>query len=569
MKTDLLIFGPVILPLVGSALVLLLKFLPSAWSKFLQHAAILIFLVCSLLLLGLQYPLVHGGQSLTGIVGQWQGPLGIAWKQDPVSWISSVLGLVLILFAWLYSLDRGPSNTTFGAILLVQASGIAATLLTHDLFNLFVCLEILGITSYIMIAMNKGNGAKLASLTYLLLSAASMIFYLLGLYGLYRLTGALSLNDIGQALTNTPLTTSLAASLGLIIAGVALRSALLPLYGWLPEAHAQAPHAVSAILSGVMIKTPLFALTRILLEIPAARTVGLPLSWAGAIAAVVGSLIALSQTHLKRALAYSTISQIGFVVAAWGKAVYLGAAHPDFHILMTAALVYAFFHALYKSQLFLGLGLVTDTMGSYQLESLKGGLSRQHRLRFIFAGLMFGYLSMAGIPGLAGHSGKTLLSFALDRDIKDVFIVAAGVLSVALALKLSRPFWTRGRKIPESESGQPTPQPPAPQGLASMIVLIQGVMIMALGLGLEPCVHFVLSLLGSSHRPSLGIFGIDAILKSTASVGLGMGVFFLSTSRYGKILLEKIRDRPRGFEGLFAALMTGSVFLAAWIYLAP
>lgn len=561
MRPDLLAFLPVALPLAGAALCLLAKALPDRAVRPVQHVTAFLALGLTLAALSLQLPPLIEGQAIGGTVGNWATEVGITWKLDGLSWAATALGLVLMTLAWLYSLGQGPENTTFSVVLLIQTSGIAAVLLTQDLFNFFVCLEILGLTSYIMIAMDKKDAAKLASLTYLLLSSTAMIFFLLGIYGLYRLTGSLAIPTIAQVLPRGPLPPTAAISLALIVASVALRAALLPLYGWLPEAHAQAPHAVSAILSGVLIKTPLFALTRLMTEIPPLSQVGWLLSWAGALAAVVGSAIALSQTHVKRLLAYSTIAQIGFVVSAWGNAVAVGPGHPAYPGLMAAALVYAALHALYKSQLFMGYGLVIDRLGSYDFDRLTNGLSAEARLRSVFVPLLLGLATLANLPGVGGHASKVLLGTVLHGDVKEALITAAGVFGTALALRLSQPFW------PVPGDRPLTVGPPLGRWAALLALWAQGLGCVALGWAVPALLQEVSRLIGPGTVPLVEPTSPPELLKAGLSLLGGIGLFGLTRWRPVQAGLTLIRERPRGYQGLFAAFMVGSLVLALGLML--
>jgi multicomponent Na+:H+ antiporter subunit D len=258
---------PVVLPLLGAALALCAKaFFHGPAGKPLEYTGAFVGLVPAL-----------GGLGLAAARCACRGELRrshrwlarIHWHSlpfDGLAWLVDALGFSVAGAAWIYSLGAGPRGPAFTAIFLIQTSALAATIATVDLFNLFVCLEVLGMASYVLVVSSEKPGAYLASFSYLMVSAAAMVFFLLGLYGYYRLTGSLSYEGISTALGALPDGGGAVAAISLacIAAAVALRVAVMPLYGWLPDAHAMAPHAISAVLSGVLIKTPLFALSRIL-----------------------------------------------------------------------------------------------------------------------------------------------------------------------------------------------------------------------------------------------------------------------------------------------------------------
>ena len=323
MRPDDWAIMPVALPLLGAALSLLAKafFKKGAWAKLFEYLGAFVGLALPWLALAALAPLVLRGQSVQTVLGAWSPLVGIGFRFDGLTWLVDMLGLSVAGMAWLYSAGAGPKGPAFTTIYLIQASALAATAATTDLFNLFVCLEVLGMASYVLVTSSEKPGAFLAAFSYLMVSAAAMVFFLVGVYGLYRLSGSLSYERIAAALAALPDGGGYTAlvSLACISAAVALRVAVMPLYGWLPDAHALAPHAVSAVLSGVLIKTPLFALTRFLLAVPGGGSAGQLLRLRlGAITALGGVLIALSQKDAKRLLAYHSISQIGYVVSAWG-----------------------------------------------------------------------------------------------------------------------------------------------------------------------------------------------------------------------------------------------------------
>ena len=268
MNPNDLIFAPIMLPLLGAALAFCAKaFLKNRDTRMIESLSALIGLGLPLLSLFYLLPQVMHGRSLELFIGNWPGEIGIHYRFDGIAWLVNLLGYSVASTAWIYSLGAGPRGPGFTTTFLIQTAAMAATAMTADLFNLFVCLEVMGIASYILVASSEKPGAFLASFSYLMISATAMVFFLLGLMGFYRITGSLSYETIAEVLRQLPDSGGLeaSASLALIAAAVAIRVAIMPLYGWLPDAHALAPHAISAVLSGVLIKAPLFALSRILI----------------------------------------------------------------------------------------------------------------------------------------------------------------------------------------------------------------------------------------------------------------------------------------------------------------
>lgn len=269
-----------------------------------------------LLVLTLYPPIVQNQGYIETTIGGYAKSIGIVYRFDGMSLLLILLAAAITLPSWIFSRKEGPGgHSYFTALLLIQNASIAAIGMASDLFNLFVCLELMGVTAYVLIATGKKANAAYASFSYLMLSSSAMVFFLLGTFGLYKLTGSLSYEAIARGGMGTLSGRNQYValfSLLLIIVPVLLRVAVMPLSLWLVDAHAKAPHAVSALLSGVLLKVPLFALLRVFTLSPLATELALPISYAGGAAtALIGVLLALSQSDAKQLLAYHSISRLG------------------------------------------------------------------------------------------------------------------------------------------------------------------------------------------------------------------------------------------------------------------
>ncbi|MBN2873615.1 MAG: hypothetical protein JXM71_00845, partial [Spirochaetales bacterium] len=428
---------PIFLPLAGAAIALIAKTMHgSATARVLESTAAFLGLAVPWAALVALVPAVMSGGVGFGI-GGWNAALGVSQRFDGLTLLVDALGFAGAGAAYVYSRGAGPRGPLFTAIFLIQTSALAATASTTDLFNLFVCLEVLGLASYVLIASSEKPGAFLAAFSYLAISSAAMVFFLLGLFGLYRLTGSLSYDGIAAGLSAMPDGGGQMAAMSTasIVAAVAIRVAVMPVYGWLPDAHAMAPHAVSAVLSGVLIKTPLFALGRLLFFLPlgveAMKLVGV----AGVATALAAVIVALSQKDAKRLLAYHSISQIGYIVAAWG----LGSSEG-----LTVAWLHAFNHALFKGLLFLSVGTIIDVAGTRNVYELRGALSALARAgdkwRLTAVAYAIGALSITAIPPLNGFVSKNALGSLFKGAWPYWILFAASVCTVASFIKLSMIF---------------------------------------------------------------------------------------------------------------------------------
>ena len=584
MRPEDFVFATVMLPLLGAALAFCAKVLPKGrFASILEYVGACVGLGLPWFFLIRLFPSVFSGHSISGVVGQWSAGVGIAFQFDGLAWLINILGYTIGGAAWVYSLGAGPRGPAFTGVFLIQTAALSATIMTADLFNLFVLLEIMGITSYVLIPTSGKPGATLASFSYLMVSASAMVFFLLGTYGFYRLTGSLSYEGIALGLQSiSPSSTVLSVvSLTLLVSAIAIRVAVMPLYGWLPDAHALAPHAVSAVLSGVLIKTPLFALSRILLLFPAGMQVGELMSIAGGFTAVVGVLIALSQQDAKRLLAYHSISQIGYIVAAWGMAITIGVDTPEGTSLMVAAFLHALYHALFKGLLFLSVGTTVDVTKERNVYLLRGAIGKLRnageRFPATFIGFLIGAFAISAIPPLNGFASKTAITFAMKGSVNYYFLSAAAVGTVASFIKLSKIYWPVAKKNRTTAMSN-TQQIEIPGselknfGLRARLSAqsLLAVLCLAGGLAAPIILHTVGTLLskkGVNIAIQPVLYSMDNLVKTALTTIAGILLFFLATSKIGSSILQLIRNRPRSFQGLFVSFSLGTAALAAFLLL--
>jgi multicomponent Na+:H+ antiporter subunit D len=230
----------------------------------------------------------------------------------------------------------------------------------------------------------------------------------------------LSFTAVAEGLRTVQAPTAVALCAALFLLGFGLKAALIPFHAWLPDAHPSAPAPISAILSGLLIKVSgVYAMTRIFFHVfgltPALSQV---LMWMGAVSIVVAALLALGQRDMKRMLAYSSISQVGYVVLGLGLGTPLGIAGGLFHLLN---------HAVAKGLLFLNSGSVQQATGTRDLEEM-GGLAK--RMPVTAATNLIGSLSISGVPPLGGFWSKLLIIIALVQSREGLLAVIAVLASV-------------------------------------------------------------------------------------------------------------------------------------------
>lgn len=559
MNPEHLVLALTALPLLGASIALTGKSASRRWGEYLG-------VICGLLLpfaalLALLQPML-ARLAIEGTVGSWDAALAIRYRFDGLSWLLDLLSLVIAFAAWVY---RGPKDDSFTAILLIQVAALSATMMTYDLFNLFVCLEVLGVTSYVLIATSEKDGASFAAFSYLMVSATAMVFFLLGTYGLYRLTGNLGYEAMARNLSfeGAGAQAVYVVSLALIIVAVAVRVAVMPLSLWLSDAHSTAPHPVSAMLSGVLLKVPLFALARVLAILPHGKDAGLLLAYAGAFSALLAVIAALSQKDAKRLLAYHSVSQVGYVTSACGMAIWTGTDTPAGKLLMASSVLYAIYHGLFKSLLFLSVGTVIDRAGVRDVYRLRGAnaILRKGGERFPITAICFfvGAFSIMAIPPFNGFFSKTLLTSQLKGTLPYGLLTAAGIGTVASFVKLSRIF----------RPGTGTPTPPKPMPVSPGIqrsLLILALLCIAGGVFGPQAYGLALSLLGGTGAPS-SVYASGYLLKSLYTTAGGFVLFLLASTKTGKHLLKSLRNLPRSFQDHFFGFALASTTVAIWMYM--
>ena len=313
---------------------------------------------------------------------------------------------------------------------------------TNNIIMLWVAVEATTLTSGLLVAFFWDRRALEAGYKYLMLLTVGITFALFGCVLVYAAAAATGVLDGRQALLMSevrsvagllpPRTALLAAAL--LFVGFGAKAGIAPFHPWLPDAHAEAPTPVSVLLSGVMIKMALYALARTVglfyPDWPALAVFAVAL---GAFTMVIGIVLAMSQDDLKRLFAYSSVSQIGYVLAGVGLGTYLGAFGGLFHLLN---------HAIFKALLFMCAGAVIYATGARRISEL-GGLAK--RMPVTGACFLVGALAISGFPPFNGFWSKLTIYLALARSglwWAAIIAVATSVLTmVALVRPAYRVFW--------------------------------------------------------------------------------------------------------------------------------
>ncbi|MDZ7779650.1 MAG: proton-conducting transporter membrane subunit [Gemmatimonadota bacterium] len=428
------------------------------------------------------------------LIGGWGRPLGIELQADGLSMVflalTAVLGTAVSVYASAYFQDvapgwvRNPSGARgaryFAPLTLFAWTGLNGVFLSGDLFNLYVMLEIVGLSAAALVTLAVTAKATEAGMRYLLVSLSGSMLFLLGVTVLYLEHGTLSLEQIAaQAPTGAPGATALA----IMTVGLAAKTALFPLHAWLPPAHSAAPAPASALLSALVVKGSFYIIVRLWVDVygltvPAstAEQASVLMGLLGAAAIIWGSVLAIRQRSLKRLIAYSTVAQLGYLFVMFPLLVpyaqeATGAVRAASVDAWNGGIYHALSHGLAKAAMFLAAGNMTHAVSDDAIESI-AGVARRLPMSFLAFGLAG--LSLAGVPPSGGFLAKWLLldaAFTSGRWGWGIVIALGGLLTLAYVLLVAR----RAFDATEGPSGfRPVPRRMEwmPAVLALMAVLL-------------------------------------------------------------------------------------------------
>jgi multicomponent Na+:H+ antiporter subunit D len=343
--------------------------------------------------------------------------------------IGIVVFVSLMVAGQMITSDR--EMTHFTSLALVAMTGMNGIVLLTDLFSLYVFLEVTAIASFILIAARRTLASLEGAFTYLVMSAVATVLMLAALAILVMVAGETSFAGISSAITAAGGLSLVTAAVGLFVCGLLIKGGLVPFHGWLPGAYSTAPAPVSILLAGIITKVGgVYTLIRLATSVlgPSA-SLGAVLMIAGAISIVVGALAAMGQTDFRKMLAYSSISQVGYIVLALGCGTPLAIAGAVFHL---------FNHAVFKSLLFVNSAAVEEQLGTMDMGRM-GGLGS--KMPYTNATSLVAFLSTAGVPPLSGFWSKLMIIVALwQSGLYGYAFVAilASVLTLAYLLIMQR-----------------------------------------------------------------------------------------------------------------------------------
>lgn len=431
-----------------------------------QPLALLCCLASTLAVSGLALQLWQHGV-FRHAVGGWEPPLGIGLYADGLSLLfmtaTALVGLAVSVYAAAYFAIEEARG--FWPLWLFVLGALHALFLSADVFNLYVTLELLGLAAVSLTALTGDRAALDGAMRYLLATLAGSLAYLLGVTLLYHAFGSVDIGILTARIAPVP---AAWAALGLMSAGLILKTALFPLHFWLPSAHASAPSPVSAVLSALVVKASFYIFLRLWLTLfgpLAGHGFAALLGLMGAAAVLWGSVKALRQHRLKLLVAYSTVAQIGYLFMAFPLAG--GTAAKAWH----AAAYLTLSHALSKAAMFLAAGNLLHFGGHDRIADLDRVVQRLPLSAFAFA---LAALSLIGLPPSGGFIGKwLLLEAALAQGRWDLVFVmlVGGLLAAAYMFRVMGMAFTQSAVMHEPRAV------PAPMEWAALLLACGAILL--------------------------------------------------------------------------------------------
>ncbi|CTQ49728.1 Na+/H+ antiporter subunit D [Jannaschia donghaensis] len=370
-------------------------------------------------------------------MGTWAAPFGITLVADTLSAVMVVITGITALAVSIYAVGdvtEDMEHVGYHTLFQVLIAGVTGAFLTGDLFNLYVWFEVMLIASFGLLVMGGRRVQMDAGIKYVTLNLISTILFLSGIGLLYGVTGTLNMADLHYKVQDAdPGLVTVIATMFLV--GFGIKSAVFPLFFWLPAAYHTPAFSVSAVFAGLLTKVGVYAMMRMFTLVftqDIGWTHGLML-WVAVATMITGVLGAAAQTDFRRILSFHIVSQIGYMVL--GLALYTPLA-------VTGAVFYLVHHIIVKANLFLVAGVTNRIAGSTEIDHIGGLYKGAPLLAFLF---LIPAFSLAGFPPLSGFWAKyVLVKASLDLEL---WLVAAAALAVGLMTIYSmtkiwgRAFW--------------------------------------------------------------------------------------------------------------------------------
>jgi multicomponent Na+:H+ antiporter subunit D len=435
----------VVIPLAGAFLIMILGRFIRELNRYFASLILLVLVIISI------YSLVTTGENLSVYkVGGWEPvnkiPIGIYMVMDGftviILCIINIIGFLSAFYSISY-IRRYTAENYFYALFCLMVAGMNGVVLSGDLFNIFVFLEISVISSYALVAFGVEKNELEASFKYQVLGGLASFLILFGIGFIYWKTKTLNIADIKEVFNAGYDKSYYLFVQILMLSGFGLKAAIIPFHAWLPDAHSSAPSPISAMLSGVFIKVVgIYVIIRLFFNMfIISEGMAILFTSLGTVSMLIGGILMLGQWDIKRLFAYSSICQIGYIVLSIGIGMILisrGLKHDIAVLAIAGGLFHLVNHAVFKSLLFLNAGAIEYTIGTRDLREM-GGLSKS--MPATSATSFIASMSISGIPPFNGFFSKLIIIIAAIMAkfyLLAALAVIVSIITLASFLKFQR-----------------------------------------------------------------------------------------------------------------------------------
>lgn len=412
--------------------------------------------------------------------GNYQSFIGIEFKIDAFSTLFTTFIVGLTMLIYLYSCGDatdGIAEAEYGRyyiLLFILMFSIFGIIYTNDLFNAYVFMEILSLTSCSIISIKRKKENYTASFRYVMLNEVGSLSYLFGIALLYMVTGYTNISLVFDSIQDVwaVYPANIMTAVGFMIVGIGIKAAVFPFHIWLPDAHSHAPSSSSAILSAIVVKVYLLLMVKVLfrvfgIDILKALDIPVILMIIAGFGMIMGSFFALAQKDVKRMLGYSSVAQIGYILLGIAFMTHIGLSAAFFHIIS---------HGLMKAALFLTVGAIIYYQRVRRIDQFDGMGYKMPLSMIVFS---IAALGMIGIPPTIGFISKLNLGLAaLDNGmiIFIVIIVISGLLNAMYYLPIMISAFLKGEKVDRISGIEKIPK------VMIIPIVILGLLILILGI---------------------------------------------------------------------------------------
>ena len=529
----MILYAFILIPIIAGATIYLIPRKQALWFAFALQIGLMALSIYNFVLIRLNGP-------YEVILGNFAKIAGITLRCDTLTGALMMLTAFIFLVCFLFGLFDKIMNNLFIFFFLTLQALVMTIFLSRDLFNLYVVTEVSTIILAVLIMFKKDSRSMYDGMLYLITNIAAMTFFLFGVAFIYRQFGTLDMNLIGARMYDVANVKGLALPFAFLITGVGLKCAFLPLFSWLPKAHAtpSAPSIVSVILSGLYVKCGIYLFIRIReMFLPALELDNIFLI-IGILTGVIGFILAMSQNDIKMLLAYSTISQIGIIlisITAGGEYAYYG------------GVLHIFNHAIFKSLLFFSAGIIIKQYGTRNISKIRGVFRRMPYVSLMTLAAMLG---ITGAPLFNGSISKYFIQSGVKGGIVEYALILINLGTIITFIKFSQMFFGEGieHRIPIDFGKKAS-------------VTIMGAMCIIMGMGGTIVISGIFN-----FNVAIDIF---EYIKKTLVFFVSLGAGYLTYMKYlrkTKFISEGV-ELELGINGIAISMTTFFVFIMAAVFI--